>query len=230
MSFNLHQARLIAAELSDNSGSEEGLVESFAQVCSYLSEYPDAISWRGNNKPNVNTVDGVKILANRYFESYRSSDYPAIPGTVPDDMVSIVLQVAYGYDIQQSEFIKLAHQQSMCAENTVGALLERYLDSKLRNHNWHWCCGDFVKAIDFISKDQNGNLLELQIKNRDNSENSSSSAIRNDTNIQKWFRTYSRTGRTNWENLPTLMRGYELSEASFIAFVRTYLEEEKRKL
>jgi SinI restriction endonuclease len=54
------------------------------------------------------------------------------------------------------EKIKIEHQYSMCAENCVGALLERYLDSVLRKQGWHWCCGDFIKAIDFINKDQNG--------------------------------------------------------------------------
>lgn len=62
----------------------------------------------------------------------------------------------------------------MCAENYAGNLLERYLDSVLRKNDWCWCCGDFVKAIDFIGKDDNGKWQALQIKNRDNTENSSS--------------------------------------------------------
>lgn len=47
----------------------------------------------------------------------------------------------------------------------------------------------------------------VQVKNRDNTENSSSSAIRQGTTIEKWFRTYSKPSRkratnTNWENFP----------------------------
>lgn len=118
----------------------------------------------------------------------------------------------------------------MCAENCVGSLLERYLDSVLRPQGWYWCCGDFVKAVDFISRDENGQWLALQIKNRDNSENSSSSAIRNGTKIQKWFRSFSKKGGTNWDNLPQMMRGYNLSESDFIAFTKKYLEQEKAKL
>lgn len=117
----------------------------------------------------------------------------------------------------------------MCAENCVGALLERYLDSVLRANGWHWCCGDFVKAIDFVGRNTDGSWLALQIKNRDNSENSSSSAIRNGTPIQKWFRSFSKTGLTNWGNLPELMQGYSLSEEGFISFARTYLELEVEK-
>jgi len=133
------------------------------------------------------------------------------------------MHAAYGYSLEDCEKIKLTHQQSMCAENAVGALLERYIDSVLRNYGWHWCCGSFVKAIDFIKRAENGNWYELQIKNRDNSENSSSSAIRNNTQIQKWFRTRSRTGETNWNKLPPLMQGHGLSEGGFRLFVETYL-------
>jgi hypothetical protein len=172
----------------------------------------------------------LEILAERYFSSYRKSDFPAAPGTFPDEMVSIVMQEAYGYSVEQCEKIKIEHQHSMCAENCVGALLERYLDSVLRPQGWHWCRGDFVKAIDFIRKNNDGTWLALQIKNRDNSENSSSSAIRNGTPIQKWFRSFSRSGATNWENLPELMRGYTLNEDSFIAFARQYLEEERLRM
>ena len=118
----------------------------------------------------------------------------------------------------------------MCAENCVGSLLERYLDSVLRQQGWYWCCGNFIKAIDFINKDERGMWLALQIKNRDNTENSSSSAIRNGTQIQKWFRSFSKKGETNWDNLPELMQGYNLSESGFIAFAKKYLKQEKEKL
>jgi hypothetical protein len=144
-------------------------------------------------------------------------------------MVSIVMQAAYGYSESETEKIKIEHQHSMCAENCVGALLERYIDSILRFHGWVWCCGDFIKAVDFIYPTSKG-WNALQIKNRDNSENSSSSAIRNNTKIQKWFRTYSKTGETNWNNLPSLMVNKGLSEEGFISYVHNYIEVEKIKL
>lgn len=213
-----------------NENSENGLIESFSQICNFLADNQDRISWRGNNVPSVSSQVGLEVLAQRYFSSYRKSDFPAAPGTVPDEMVSIVMQEAYGYSAEQCAEIKIEHQHSMCAENCVGALLERYLDSMLRPQGWHWCCGDFVKAIDFVRKNDDGTWLALQIKNRDNSENSSSSAIRNGTSIQKWFRSFSKSGATNWERLPEPMREYNLSEAGFITFVRQYLEEERLRL
>jgi hypothetical protein len=227
LTFNIDLAKQVASAYS-NDNSEKSLIESFSQVCNFLADNPDRISWRSKkNIPSVKTQDGLKILAERYFSAYNKSDFPAVPGTVPDEMVSIVMQEAYGYSIEQCEEIKIEHQHSMCAENCVGALLERYLDSVLRPHSWHWCCGDFVKAIDFVSKTDDGKWLALQIKNRDNSENSSSSAIRSGTEIEKWFRSFSKTGKTNWNSLPKLMQGYNLSEQGFIDFVKSYLREQK---
>jgi hypothetical protein len=74
--------------------------------------------------------------------------------------------------------------------------------------------------------DDDGRWDALQIKNRDNSENSSSSKVRAGTNIQKWFRSFSMTGATNWPNLPTLMQGYGLSEEGFNKYVEDYLHAE----
>lgn len=133
------------------------------------------------------------------------------------------MRSAYGYSLAQSERIKKEHQHSMSAENCVGALLERYLDSVLRTEGWHWCCGDFVKAVDFINQDEDGKWIALQVKNRDNSENSSSSAIRNGTPIQKWFRSFSKKPKTNWDNLPPAMRNKGLSEEGFLTFIENYI-------
>lgn len=230
MTFNIALARTVSSKQCSSATSESGLIESFSQICNFLADNEDRLSWRGKNIPSVKTQAGLEVLAGRYFSSYRKSDFPASPGTVPDEMVSIVMQEAYGYTMEQCEKIKIEHQHSMCAENCVGALLERYLDSVLRSHGWHWCCGDFVKAIDFIRRNDDDTWLALQIKNRDNSENSSSSAIRNGTLIQKWFRSFSKSGATNWENLPELMRGYNLNEEGFIVFARQYLEEERLRI
>jgi SinI restriction endonuclease len=229
MVFNVALAREIAATYDENIIAERGLIESFTEICHFLSDEPNFLSWRGKVAPSVADKEGLKILAERYYGSYRSSNFPALPGTVPDEMVSIVMQEAYGYSIEACKQLKIDHQHSMCAENCVGALLERYLDSVLRPQGWHWCCGDFVKAIDFIRRNQDGTWLALQVKNRDNSENSSSSAIRKGTAIQKWFRTFSKKEATNWVNLPPLMQGYNLSEEEFIVFVRRYLTAERSR-
>lgn len=227
MTFSIDLARQVASAYNNDS-SDKVLVESFSQVCNFLADNPDRISCRSKkNIPSIETQDGLEVLAKRYFSAYNKSDFPTIPVTVPDEMVSIVMQEVYGYSIKQCEQIKIEHQHSMSAEGCVGSLLERYLDSVLRSHNWYWCCGDFVRAIDFVSKTNDNKWIALQVKNRDNSENSSSSAIRSGTEIEKWFRSFSKTGKTNWNNLPKPMQGYNLSEQGFVDFVKSYLREQK---
>ena len=59
-----------------------------------------------------------------------------------------------------------------------------------RSYGWLWCNGNVLRAIDFCSSD--GAIL-LQIKNKSNTENSSSSAIRTGTDIKKWYRLGTQT-------------------------------------
>jgi uncharacterized protein CbrC (UPF0167 family) len=236
LSFSKQKAQEVANQVCNNA-DERSLIPSFVEVCTFLSEFPNELSWKIKKdnpvKPSVDNEDGLNALANKYFEGYRRSDFPAEPSTIPDDMVSVIMEKAYGYTNAQSEKIKLEHQHSMCSENCVGNLLERYLDFKLRSSHWSWCCGEFVKAIDFLGRNEQGEWIALQIKNRNNSENSSSSAIRDNTRIQKWFRSFSKDtkkGRpsfTNWAKLPTLMQGYDLNEDDFKTFVSHYIDTEK---
>jgi len=147
------------------------------------------------------------------------------PSTIPDEAVSMILKAAHGYSDEELERIKVEHQYSMSAENLVGYLLERYLAEKLEPYGWVWCSGDFVKAVDFIKKDEEGNWHALQIKNRDNTENSSSSAIRKGTTIEKWFRTFSKPSRkrhtnTNWNAFPETRFVELLSEDDFLSYIR----------
>ncbi len=237
MSFNKKNAAKIAKKYCIDK-DEESLIGSFVEVCLFLSEFPNELSWRASKdkpKPSVTNNDGLETLAKRYFEGYRRSDFPAEPSTVPDEMVSVIMKNAYGYTSDECKKIKVEHQHSMSSENCVGNLLERYLDSKLRKSHWNWCCGEFVKAIDFLGKNKEGEWIALQIKNRDNSENSSSSAIRDGSKIQKWFRSYSKDtkkGRpsfTNWEKLPPLMSEYDLNEDDFKSFVINYIKTKKPK-
>ncbi len=122
MSFNKTKARQIAEKVCINE-DEKTLISSFVEVCSFLSVFPDELSWRTSNvnpkKPDTATNDGLVMLANRYFEAYRRSDFPAEPSTIPDEMVSVIMEKAYGYSAAECKKIKIEHQYSMCAENCV---------------------------------------------------------------------------------------------------------------
>jgi SinI restriction endonuclease len=88
-----------------------------------------------------------------------------------------------------------------------------------------------VKAVDFVLPPAKSELpwRLLQVKNRDNSENSSSSAIRKGTDIEKWHRTFSRKRGENWGAFPDKTAKDTLSEKGFRDFVETYLQRLKEK-
>lgn len=229
------QVKLIADQLAMTD--EEYLIESFESIYKYLQLNPDQLSLRKTKSlvPDLNEEATLKALATKHFAGYRTVDIPKKPSTVPDLATSQVLGACYGYNQETLEIIKQQHQESMQAENVVGGLLERYLDSKLHPHGWFWCCGNFVKAIDFLKLNEDGSWVAIQIKNRDNTENSSSSKIREGTEIKKWFRTFSKdtkaareVGYTNWHNLPAEMQGYGLSEQDFLDYIDRYIKSSKK--
>ncbi|WP_286192764.1 SinI family restriction endonuclease [Escherichia ruysiae] len=171
----------------------------------------------------VGQEEHIEYLARSFHES-RLPRKPTPPTTVPDEVVSIVLNISFNIQPENLERIKEEHRLSMAAENIVGDLLERYLAEKLEPSGWIWCSGTSVKAVDFIHYDEKNNEWNLlQVKNRDNTENSSSSKIRDNTTIKKWFRTYSQRDATNWDNFPDEVSSKNLNEEDFRAFVKNYL-------
>lgn len=81
------------------------------------------------------------------------------------------------------------HYIFMSAENNNGGILEEYLATVLEPYGWIWCAGTTYKACDFVYMNQiKKRTTLLQIKNKYNTENSSSVTIRNNTSIKKWYR------------------------------------------
>jgi hypothetical protein len=203
-------------------GLSEDECNRLSHIKDYLLSSPDFLSWRALDKPNLNSTDGVRAIANKYSNALRR-EFSAIPiNTTPDAAVAVILSSLYGYKTDATERIKVEHQHAMIAENLVGELLEHYLAASLEPTGWVWCAGSFVKAIDFIKPTNNGYEL-LQVKNRDNTENSSSKAIRKGTPIKYWFRFFSRTGATNWDSFPDTKARKLISETGFAEHVRTTL-------
>lgn len=203
-----------------------------SSIAGFLIQNPELA-----RKPKKGDSFGSENYWNEMVERFVASRLPRSPQeptTVPDPMVSVILEEYFNVPTGNLESVAKQHSLAMAAENIVGDILERYIASVLEPHGWVWCSGEVVKKIDFLapSLSQTGSLVPIQIKNRDNSENSSSSSVRDGTQIIKWFRTFSRTGKTNWEAFPELTPKVELSEEKFRAFAREYLEElsEARKV
>jgi len=202
--------------------------DKFAVLIRFLALYPTAASGlRGKNAPAIGSERYILSAALNYTNG-RTPKRPEPPSTIPDEMVSFVLEHYFEIESKSLERIKTEHALSMGAENIVGNLLEHYLASILELHGWIWRAGSLVKAVDFVKPPtEKGDWVLLQVKNRDNSENSSSSAIRTGTTIHKWFRTFSRKPGSNWATFPDAVAKNDLSEKGFRDFVKVYLESLK---
>jgi hypothetical protein len=141
--------------------------------------------------------------------------------TIPDTLVAFIYQVINPtYKAEDIVFATRAHSSMMTIENIVGEMLEEFLSEKLKPYGWSCCWGTTIKSVDFCHKD--GRVL--QIKTSDNSENSSSSAIREGTQILKWARRKStQLEGYYWEQLQTITGAKDVTEENFRAFVKDIL-------
>lgn len=107
-----------------------------------------------------------------------------------DPAIAVIVRATQGMTEQQSTTGENNHNLFMSAENIQGNLLEEYIASKTRPYGFLWCNGNVLRAIDFCNSD--GSFF-LQVKNKSNTENSSSSNIREGTTIEKWYRLGTKT-------------------------------------
>lgn len=178
-----------------------------------------------NNPPLAPTIkkdDANGILygwLKKYKKSYdnrisvRSAN---LPSTIQDPIIETIIACRLkNLEKDALDKILFGHRLSMSAENVLGLLLEEYLSDELTPYRWHCCWGNTLRHVDFVN--ENGKLL--QIKNRSNSENSSSSLVRRGTKIEKWYRVDAVTGEYHWEDLNQLCPRASFSEEKFKQFV-----------
>ena len=163
----------------------------------------------------------------KYFNKRDERIALKLVSTKPDMAVDFVLEVFGKHPVHLLDIAMEYHRLSMAAENKVGDLLEHYLTKQLEPHGWFWCSCNIIKGVDFFKPGKPVTLL--QIKNRSNSENSSSSAIRKHleengcpVKIDKWYRINASTGKTYWETLPGNSQLQMASEKGFHEYIKTY--------
>lgn len=155
-------------------------------------------------------------------------------GTKPDKLVDLIVGTFLGLKEKELEDVSLKHRLSMQAENVIGNLLEEYLETELSKLGWVCCYGEVLEHSDLCHPDG----FVLQVKNRDNTENNASKSIRNGRPyIKMWFRSYNKTGRTNWEKLSEILIEYNqdhttvnLTEEGFLNFTKEIIGKNKRLL
>lgn len=168
-----------------------------------------------------------EILAQSWLKKYRDSYDNRIsrrisqpPTTVADPIVNIIINARLTQlTADHLEQIKYAHRLSMSAENIQGLLLEEFLAEQLQDYGWYCCWGESVRHVDFCNI--NGSLL--QVKNRSNSENSSSSRVRINQPIEKWYRVDAKTGLYRWSYFNEKYATDRFSEKNFVMFVQQVL-------
>ncbi len=219
-----------------SAGSESAFLEIFQNTFSdlglSLSEAHQAILSACYRNPGLAPgikADTPEVLAQKWLRKYQNSHEGRIsqrlsrpPGTVADPIIDTILSARLvGLTTEHLEQIKYAHRLSMSAENILGLLLEEFLAEQLVDYGWVCGWGEVIRHVDFCNK--NGALL--QIKNRSNSENSSSSRVRINQPIEKWYRVNAQTGLTQWSYFNEKYDTDRFSEAYFVGFIQALLSK-----
>ena len=85
-------------ELNPCYDIEMSLKNSFITVIKYLNQFPENLSVRSkNNIPDVKTKEGIEQLAVSYFNGFHSPTVPKLPQTVPDEMVSFIMEIVFNH-------------------------------------------------------------------------------------------------------------------------------------
>lgn len=183
---------------------DTSLVDKARPILDYAVSHPERF-------PNLQAEDSKTYAgkwAARFVAGYDKrclASAGAKPRTVSEPLLSVfvaqLLEVNPDLAGQDRpgvvEEIHILHQYAMAIENITGKLLEEYIDSVASSHGWYYCWGESLRAVDFFKPGDNPKLL--QVKNRNNSENSSSSDIRSGTPILKWHRMNANSGHKRWK-------------------------------
>lgn len=173
--------------------------------------------------PGIKGVATPEAYMDRWVKGYydAKSNPPSQRNATPkssctDPAIRIIVQTTQGITDSQAAEGEKSHNLFMSAENIQGNLLEEYIAANVRPYGFLWCAGNVLRALDFCNT--TGTAL-IQIKNKSNTENSSSSAIRTGTTIEKWFRLGTKTKNGikspdyKWSKLNKIINKYKTEGA-----------------
>lgn len=193
-----------------------------------------------NDFENKSTINQIKeylfLWGERFLNAKLPSKHEGTPSKSPyDAMIYKLLSLQTSITLNKDEARK-AHELAMQSENIIGELLEEFIAKQTAQYGWIWCKGAVMVATDFYFKGEGGKEVYLQIKNKYNTENSSSSKVRVGTNIKKWNRLINKRipgtneAQSNWSELQKIMfdevgivpkNRNVLSESSFSKFIES---------
>lgn len=164
----------------------------------------------------------ITLTVKKYREARKKKPKIKDIHTKTDEVAVLLLKNKFRLNDGEVNLMMGNSNKVKAVTNEIGNILEYYLAKRLSQYGWIWCAGEVVKSTDFIKKSGDGKWRMLQVKNRENTENSSSSKVREGTNIEKWYRFNSNTGKTRWDKFPDNDVKNVLSENDFIKFVNSH--------
>lgn len=212
-SYSIERAKEIAQRLEIDWG--DGICFVFNVIASDIERAPSHIGGKNDDETAVIEKWIKKYIGGK--DGCASKRISNLPGTVADPVVEKIIGARLNH-LDQEDLLRItfAHRLGMSAENILGLMLEEYLSINLNAYGWHCAWGETVKSVDFVNED--GSLL--QVKNRSNSENSSSSTVRDGTKIEKWYRIKANKVEYMWDSLNSICGTSHLNEEAFVDFVR----------
>ncbi|WP_406038810.1 SinI family restriction endonuclease [Succinimonas sp.] len=178
--------------------------------------------------PNATKAKKDKFV-NKFFQGYRNrpSRRTGKPHSAsPDPLVLKLVAALPGCRFSENDIARM-HQDAMAVENITGALLEEYIAVNVTGKGWAICWGSTIRATDLVSDEGR----KLQIKNKTNTENSSSRQVRKGTDIVVWHRLDANDGRYYWEDLNNIIgHGCCMSEEGFREFALKALKSNPKMI
>lgn len=177
----------------------------------YLKEFPK--DWTGKNSELNKENISMKI------EKFLFTDklYIKPPGTKPDELVADILEQFCNMDPRFRSNQQKAYNQQKQVEQYMGQLLEFYLLKNSFHLGWIQS-GDCIRGTDMIKQNADRSWFKLQIKNSNNTTNSSSAGFIKGKAVT-WFRRFAQKGTYNWNNFPDEIVRKNLSEDKFKEFL-----------
>jgi hypothetical protein len=199
---------------------EDVLHHSIQLTYKYLSDYPQAWTKKIKKKPAPITFDKITLDITKMFDIEPKIKEPT---TVPDELVAELLEILCGNEKSMRKlFQKQYNNQKQVEQVIIGTFLEFYILKNSSQYGWAQT-GNCLSGIDMIKKNNDDSWYRLQIKNSDNTPNSSSAGfIKDKGNIVTWKRRRSSKGDYFWDEFPDENVRKHLSEDGFREFIKDY--------
>ena len=182
----------------------------------YLISNPADYATKSKAKKNVTRKQVESDIEGFFCKSPRLSPRT----TVPDELVSDMLELIGGVEPHRRQQVQDQYNIQKQIEMKIGDFLEMYLLEHSFAFGWVQT-GNLIRGTDMIKKKTDGTWLKLQIKNSDNTINSSSAGFVVGK-AKTWARRNSTQGTHYWHEFPDPQVRSLLSENAFRKFIKRY--------